>query len=61
MPELLFKISGGVWAEDNPSGLTQNIPLVMIELKLGAIPASQMQCYIPPKAQIGIQSILTDS
>jgi hypothetical protein len=37
MPELPFKIPG-VWAEDNSPGLSQNIPLMGIELKLGAHP-----------------------
>jgi hypothetical protein len=53
MPELPFKIPG-VWAEDNPPGLAQNIPLMGVELKQGAIPVSQRQYYIPCKAQIGI-------
>jgi hypothetical protein len=55
MPELPFKIPG-VWTKDLPAPrLAQNIPLVMVELKLGAIPVSQRQCYTPHKAQIGIQ------
>jgi hypothetical protein len=39
MPTLPFKIPG-VWTKDNPPGLAQNIPLVGVELKLGAIPVS---------------------
>jgi hypothetical protein len=54
MPELSFKIPG-VWVEDNPPGLAQNIPPVVVELKLRAIrTVSQRQYYIPHKAQIGI-------
>jgi hypothetical protein len=49
MPELLFKIPG-IWAEDNPPGLAQNITLVGVELKPGAIPVSQRQYYFPCKA-----------
>jgi hypothetical protein len=64
MSELPFKIPG-VWAEDNPltttSRLDWNIPPVVVELKLGAIPVSQRQYYIPCKDQIGIQKHLTDS
>jgi hypothetical protein len=41
-----------------PPGLTQNILLVGVELKPGAIPTSQRQYYIPHKAQIGIQKHL---
>lgn len=33
-PELPFRVPG-VWAEDNPPGLAQNIPPVTAELKLG--------------------------
>jgi hypothetical protein len=54
MPELPFKIPG-VWAEDNSLRLAQNIPPVVVELKLGAIPISQRQYYVPCKAQIGIK------
>jgi hypothetical protein len=57
MPELPFKIPG-VWTEDNTPGLARNIPLVGVELKLGAIPAKQSQYYIPCKAQIWIQKCL---
>jgi hypothetical protein len=57
MPELPFKIPG-VWAEDNPPGLAQNIPLVVVELKPGAISVSQRQYYISCKAKIGIQKYL---
>jgi hypothetical protein len=58
MPELSFKIPG-VWVEDNPPGLAQNIPPVVVELKLRAIrTVSQRQYYIPHKAQIGIQKHL---
>jgi hypothetical protein len=59
MPKLPFKIPG-VWAEDTPPPpqLAQNIPPVVVELKLGAIPVSQRQYYIPHKAQIGIQKHL---
>jgi hypothetical protein len=53
IPELLFMIPG-MWAEDKPSGLAYNIPLV-VELKPVAIPVSQRQYYIPCKAQIEIQ------
>jgi hypothetical protein len=35
IPELPFKIPG-VWAEDNPPGLAQNVPPVVVELKPGA-------------------------
>jgi hypothetical protein len=35
-----------------------NIPLVVVELKPGAIPVSQRQYYIPCKSQIGIQKHL---
>jgi hypothetical protein len=35
--------------------LAQTIPLVVVELKLGTIPVTQRQYYIPCKAQIGIQ------
>jgi hypothetical protein len=34
IPELSFKIPG-VRAEDNPPGLAQNVPPVVVELKLG--------------------------
>jgi hypothetical protein len=34
IPELPFKILG-IWAEDSPPGLARNIPLVVVELKLG--------------------------
>jgi hypothetical protein len=59
MPELPFKIPG-VWAEETlpPPKLAQNIPLVVVELKLGAIPVSQRQYYLPHKTQIGIQKNL---
>jgi hypothetical protein len=57
MPELPFKIPG-VWAEDNTPGLAQNIPLVVVELKPGAISVSQRKKYIPRKAQIEIQTHL---
>jgi hypothetical protein len=58
--ELSFKIPE-VWAEDNPThtpGLVQNIPLGMVELKLGAIPVSRRLYYIPLNAQIEIQKHL---
>jgi hypothetical protein len=42
MPEFPFEIPG-VWAENNPFGLAQNIPLVVVELKPGVIPVSQRQ------------------
>jgi hypothetical protein len=42
----------------NTPRLAQNIPLVVEELKLGAIPVSQRQYCIPCKAQIGIQKHL---
>jgi hypothetical protein len=57
MPDLPFKIPG-VWAEDNSPRLAQNIRLVVVKLKLGAIPVSQRQYYIPRKPQIGIQKHL---
>jgi hypothetical protein len=40
MTKIPFKIPG-VWAEDNPPGLAYNIPLVVTEIQLGAIPVSQ--------------------
>jgi hypothetical protein len=40
MPGLLFKIQG-VWPEDNSPRLTQNVPLVVIKLKLGLTPFIQ--------------------
>jgi hypothetical protein len=49
MSEFPFKIPG-IWAEDNPPGLAQNIPPVGIELKSGDIPISQRQYYISCKA-----------
>jgi hypothetical protein len=57
MSELPFKIPE-VWAEDNPYKLAQNIPLLVVELKPGAILVSQRQYYIPCKAQIWIQKHL---
>jgi hypothetical protein len=54
IPKLTFKVPG-VWAEDNPPHLAQNVPTVMAELKLGATPVSQKQYFIPQKAQIRIQ------
>jgi hypothetical protein len=45
MPDLPFKIPG-VWAEDNTPGMAQNIPLVVVDLKPGAVFVSQRQCYI---------------
>jgi hypothetical protein len=60
MPELPFKILG-VWVEDNLLELAQNIPPVVVELKLGAIPVSQRQYYIPARPRLGSKSILTDS
>jgi hypothetical protein len=57
MPELPFKIPE-VWAEEVCSRLAWNIPPVVVELKLGAIPVSQRQYYIPHKVQIGIQKHL---
>jgi hypothetical protein len=38
--------------------LAWNKPLVVLELKPGAIPVSQRQYYVPHKAQIGIQKHL---
>jgi hypothetical protein len=55
--ELPYKIPG-VWAEDNPSRLTWNIPLVVVELKPGATPISQKQYHILRKAQVGIRKHL---
>jgi hypothetical protein len=54
MPELSFKIPG-IWTENNPPGLIQNIPLMGVELKPRAIPVSHKQYYIPHKVQIEIQ------
>jgi hypothetical protein len=49
MSELPFKIPG-VWAEDKLPELAWNILPAVEELKLGAIPVSQRQYYIPCKA-----------
>jgi hypothetical protein len=46
IPKLPFKIPG-VQAEDNPPGLAQNVPRVVVELKPGATPVSQKQYFIP--------------
>jgi hypothetical protein len=46
IPEIPFNIPG-VWAEDNPPGLAQNVPPVVVELKLGVTPVSQKQNFIP--------------
>jgi hypothetical protein len=54
IPELPFKIPG-VWVDDNPPNLAQNVPPVVVELKPGVIPVSQKQYFIPFKAQVGIQ------
>jgi hypothetical protein len=54
IPEFPFKIPS-ISAEDNPSGLAQNVPPVVVELKLGATLVSQKQYFIPCKAQVGIQ------
>jgi hypothetical protein len=55
--ELPSKIPG-VWAEDNPSGLAQNMHPVVGELKPGAMPVSQKQYFISCKAQVGNQNNL---
>jgi hypothetical protein len=55
--ELPEKIPG-MWVEDNPPGLVQNMPLVVAELNLEATPVSQKQYFIPHKAQIRIQNPL---
>jgi hypothetical protein len=54
IPELPFKIPG-VWAEDNPPGLAQSVPPVVVELKLRAIPVSQNQYFIQRQTQVTIQ------
>ena len=56
-PELPFSILG-VWAEDNPSGLDQNIPPAIVELKPGREPIHQKQYFIPCKAHMGIRKHL---
>jgi hypothetical protein len=57
IPELPYKISG-VYAEDNPPGLAQNIPPLVVERKPGTTPVSQKQYYTPHKAQVGIKKHL---
>jgi hypothetical protein len=54
IPELPFKIPD-VLAEDNPPGLAQNVPPVVVKLKPGATLVSQKYYFIPCKAQVGIQ------
>jgi hypothetical protein len=40
-----------VWAEDDPTpGLAQNVPPVVVELKLGVTPVSQKQYFISPQS-----------
>lgn len=56
-PELPFKLPI-VWAEDSPPGLARHVPPVVVELKSGAEPALQKQCFTPHKAQVGIQKHL---
>uniref|UniRef100_A0A8C9QEJ3 Peptidase A2 domain-containing protein n=1 Tax=Spermophilus dauricus TaxID=99837 RepID=A0A8C9QEJ3_SPEDA len=56
-PELPFQVPG-VWAEDNPPGLAQNIAPVILELKLGVRPTHLKKYHIPHKAQLGIQKHL---
>jgi hypothetical protein len=54
IPELPFRIPG-VWAEDNSPGLAQNVPQVVVQLKLGVTPVSQKWYFIPCKAKFRIQ------
>jgi hypothetical protein len=39
-PELPFKIPG-VWAEDNPPGLAQNVPPEVVELNPEPLPSAK--------------------
>jgi hypothetical protein len=57
IPKLPLKIPG-VWAEEKPPGLAQNVCLVVVELMLGATLISQKQYFIPCKAQVRIQKHL---
>jgi hypothetical protein len=45
----------GVWTEDNLPGLAQNMPPIVVELKLGVTPVSLKQYFIPCKSQVRIQ------
>jgi hypothetical protein len=62
MPDLPFKIPG-VWAEDKPASAQTGSEHTSGggRIKAGSHSVSQRQYYILCKAQIGIQSILTDS
>jgi hypothetical protein len=55
IPELPFKIPG-IWAKDNPPGLSQNVSPVVVKQKPGSTPISQKQYFIPHKAQVNIQT-----
>jgi hypothetical protein len=55
--ELPLKIPD-MQTEENPSGLTQNVSPVVVELKPGTTLTSQKQYFIPHEAQVGIQKHL---
>jgi hypothetical protein len=58
--ELPFRISG-VWAEDNFPGLAQNVPPVVVELKLGATPSAKNSTSLPAKPRLEFKNPLTVS